>query len=167
MKSITIILSLLLIISCTTEQPKIEVNNTNWEQKSISITNDSSLFNGSSYLSVYSEVYSKTEHRTHNLTVTVSMRNTSSTDSVFIKNANYYNTKGALIREYIKSPIFILPLETVEIVINENDVQGGTGANFTFDWATRNKNTDPLFEAVMISTSGQQGISFITQGTKM
>ncbi|MCB0379632.1 MAG: DUF3124 domain-containing protein [Flavobacteriales bacterium] len=167
MKKIAFIASLLLLISCTTEQPKIEVNNANWEEKRISLTTDSSLFVGSSYLSVYSEVYSKTEKRTHNLTVTVSMRNTSSTDSVFIKNANYYNTKGFLIREYIKAPIFILPLETVEIVINENDVQGGTGANFTFDWATRNENIEPLFEAVMISTSGQQGISFITQGTRI
>jgi len=58
-------------------------------------------------------------------------------------------------------------METAEIIIDERDKTGGTGANFLFDW---NKNPDinsPIFEAVMISTYGQQGLSFTTQGVEV
>ena len=58
-------------------------------------------------------------------------------------------------------------METVEIVIDEMDEQGGTGANFMFDWAMKKTSNEPLFEGVMISTSGQQGLSFTTQGRKI
>ena len=43
------------------------------------IEEDSLLTKGKTYLSIYSQVYSLSEHRKHNLTVTVSMRNTSFT----------------------------------------------------------------------------------------
>jgi hypothetical protein len=99
--------------------------------------------------------------------VTVSLRNVSTTDAIYILKADYYNTKGDLIRSYFDSPIFIKPLETIEIVIDEKDSHGGSGANFIFDWATQKNSHEPVFEAVMISTSGQQGISFTTQGLKL
>ena len=55
-------------------------------------------------------------------------------------------------------------METVEIVIDESDKEGGTGANFLFNWSIKPNSTEPFFESVMLSTSGQQGISFTTQG---
>ncbi|GGG55179.1 hypothetical protein GCM10010976_27560 [Bizionia arctica] len=122
---------------------------------------------GQSYLSVYSEIYSITEHRTINLTVTVSLRNVSTLHNIYLFKANYYNTKGDLIRTYFDEPISLKPLETIEIVIDEKDDHGGSGANFVFDWALSNNDHEPFFEAVMISTSGQQGISFTTQGIKL
>jgi hypothetical protein len=45
-------------------------------------------------------------------------------------NAKYYNTQGTLLRSYFEHPIYLAPLETVEIVIDEGDREGGTGANF-------------------------------------
>ena len=68
------------------------------------------------------------------------------------------------IRQYIRKPIFIKPLETLEIIIEEQDTEGGSGANFIFDWAKTKDKNPPLFEAVMISTYGQQGLSFTTRG---
>jgi len=41
-------------------------------------------------------------------------------------------------------------LETVEIIIEDRDMEGGSGANFVFDWAIENDKNPPLFEAVMI-----------------
>jgi hypothetical protein len=61
-------------------------------------------------------------------------------------------------------PIYLKPLETVEIIIEEQDIEGGSGANFVFDWAMANGKNPPLFEAIMISTHGQQGLSFTTRG---
>ena len=58
-------------------------------------------------------------------------------------------------------------METVEIIIEEQDIEGGSGANFVFDWAIKNAKNPPLFEAVMISTYGQQGLSFTTRGVQI
>lgn len=95
------------------------------------------------------------------------MRNTSLKDTVYIDKAEYFDTKGTPIRIYFEQTIFIAPMETVEIVIDEIDREGGTGANFLFDWKIKPASSEPLFEGVMISTSGQQGLSFTTQGQRV
>ncbi|WP_369793829.1 DUF3124 domain-containing protein [Mangrovimonas sp. TPBH4] len=139
----------------------------NWNNRTLQHPLGDSLTHGSTYLSVYSQIYSESEHRTHDLTVTVSMRNTNTADTVFINKAEYFNTRGHAIRTYFARPIYIAPMETVEIVIDEQDQEGGTGANFLFDWFINPNTHEPLFESVMISTSGQQGISFTTQGKRI
>ncbi len=82
-------------------------------------------------------------------------------------SADYYNTEGNKIRQYIKKPVFLKPLETIEIIIEEDDKEGGSGANFIFNWAMKNHNNPPLFEAIMISTYGQQGLSYSTRGVQI
>ena len=158
---------LLCLTSCKTDK-KIDddITTINWKKRSIQLKDSDSLIKGSSYLSVYSEIYSITEHRTINLTVTASLRNISSTDTIYIEHADYFNTKGDLIRRYFDTPVFLKPLETIEIIIDEKDTKGGSGANFIFEWAHKKNSNEPVFDAVMISTSGQQGISFTTQGVK-
>ncbi|MFV0591409.1 MAG: DUF3124 domain-containing protein [Draconibacterium sp.] len=126
-----------------------------------------SLEYGKTYLPVYSHIYHVHEHRTYDLTVTVSIRNVSLADTVYILHGDYYNTKGDKIREYFKKPVFVRPMETIEIVIAEDDIEGGSGANFVFDWAASNKKNPPLFEAVMISTYGEQGVSFLSRGVRI
>lgn len=167
MKAFPVIALLLLLSACnqqpvnTTQSPELD-----WSPREIILNQDSTSISGTTYLSVYSEVYSYTPETTFPLTATVSIHNTSSMDSIFITKADYYNTHGELIRNYIKKPIFVKPLESLQIVINETDGTGGTGANFLFDWVTKNSKNEPFFEAVMISTSGQQGMSFTTQGVR-
>lgn len=154
-----------LLISCgEPERGMSSVDPVNWARRSARIGPSDSLETGASYLSVYSEIYSQTEHLTHNLTATISMRNTSRTDTLYIAKAEFFNTSGESIRNYFDHPIFIAPLETVEIVIDEHDQEGGTGGNFLFDWQVAPGADPPLFEAIMISTSGQQGLSFSTRG---
>ncbi|WP_421813156.1 DUF3124 domain-containing protein [Flagellimonas sp.] len=162
-------LFLMLIFSCT-EKTKKEVSSidpVNWNNRMANISKKDSLLTGTSYLSVYSEIYSETEHRTHNLTSTISMRNTNLKDTIYINKAEYFDTKGNPIRTYFDEPIYIKPMETVEIVIDEKDQEGGTGANFLFDWSIKPNSHEPYFEGVMISTSGQQGLSFTTEGKRV
>lgn len=157
-------LSLMLALSGCMESPTGEAKPVvDWQERSTRIPSDS-LEAGATYLSVYSQIYSQTEHRTFNLTVTVSLRNTNTADTVYIQSVDYYNTSGEAIRKYIRQPVYIAPMETVEIVIAEDDLQGGTGGNFYFDWLTPVGAQPPFFEAVMISTYGSQGLSFSTQG---
>lgn len=156
----------LTLAGCTGGKDKISVPGTNLRNKMIDFAMPDSLIVGRTYLSVYSEIYSQTEHRTSNLTATVSLRNTSVNDSIFILSAEYFDTEGKIIRNYLDKTIFLLPLETVEIVIDEVDYKGGTGGNFIFDWRMKEGSSEPLFEAVMISTYGQQGLSFTSQGVR-
>ena len=126
-----------------------------------------SLQNGKTYLSIYSHIYSFTLEKSQNLTAMVSLRNVSDSDTIYISKADYYNTKGELIRSYFEKPIQLKPVETVEIVIDETDEHGGSGANFIFEWTTKATTPEPIFEAVMTSLRGSQGLSFTTQGRRI
>lgn len=167
-KTFYIIICCALFIACKTENGTLSTQHkVDWESKKYTDGLSDTLESGTSYLSVYSSIYSLSEDQTHNLTATVSIRNTSDTDSLFLTKAAYYNTKGELLRNYVESPVFLLPLETIEIIIASKDDTGGTGANFIFDWKKKSATSAPIFEGIMISTSGSQGISFTTTGKRL
>lgn len=158
----------ILFVSCGNKKEKIAANNpTVWKGKEIELKESDSLVKGSSYLSVYPAIYNSSGKKTYALTVTVSIRNMNLSEPIYIEKADYYNTAGELIKTYFDKPISLKPLETIEIVIDENENKGGTGANFIFDWDVYINSSEPQFEAVMISTSGQQGLSFTTQGVRI
>ncbi len=155
-----------LLTPVKTEKPRVDAKE--WQTRhTASREQFDSLQMGKTYLSVYSRIYSISEERMHDLTVTVSLRNTSSDDTIYVLDAKYYDTQGELVRHYFDQPVFLSPMETVEIVIREKDIIGGTGGNFLFSWAEPERASPPLFEAVMISTLGKQGLSFTTQGVEV
>lgn len=162
-----ILLAFICLFGCTEKVEISSVNPENWSKRSIDLTSKDSLEYGKSYLSIYSQIYSMTEHRTHNLTSMVSMRNTSESDTIYLLRAEYYDTHGKSVRKYFDAPIFLAPLETAEITIDEIDVSGGTGSNFILEWKTPINCPEPLFEGIMISTMGQQGLSFTTQAKRI
>ncbi len=162
-----LILILLIFTSCEGKKENYYVKKLDWEKRISEVKTFENFVQGKTYLPVYSHIYHIHEQRTFDLTITASIRNVSMTDSIYILSADYYNTEGDKIRQYIKKPIFLKPLETIEIIITEEDKEGGSGANFIFDWAVKNRNNPPLFEAVMISTYGQQGISYTTRGVQI
>lgn len=150
------------------DQPELSsISPNNWEKRRATPPADSSMISGSTYLSIYSEVYGFTERQKFSLTATISMRNMNVTDTIYLDRAIYYDTHGKAIRTYFDFPVFVVPMETVEIVINERDLEGGTGGNFHFDWRADSTVNEPFFEAVMISTTGQQGLSFLTDGVRL
>jgi len=158
---------LFVLTSCDDHKENSSVIPVKWDHRVAHYSPQDSLISGSTYLSVYSQIYSQTEHRKHNLTATVSMRNANRADTIYIDEVDYFNTKGELRRSYFEKPIYIAPMETVEIIIDEVVQEGGTGANFLFDWKIKPNTIEPIFESVMISTSGTQGLSFTTQGTRI
>ena len=167
-KTIAIIAIVLVISACAeTETDKYPIKQADWGSKKTDIENFDNYVTGKTYLPVYSHIYHVHEHKTFDLTITVSIRNVSVTDTVYLLTADYYNTIGENIRQYIADPVYLMPLETLEIIIAEQDIEGGSGANFLFDWAMKNDKNPPLFEAVMISTFGQQGLSFSARGVRV
>jgi len=123
-----------------------------------------SVFCDTVYVPIYSEIYSETKNTKFLLTATLSIRNTSMTDSIFISAIDYFNTSGDLVRRLLNKNISLKPLETIDYVIEEKDVTGGTGANFIIIWSAKRIDLKPIFQGIMISTNGQQGISYITNG---
>jgi hypothetical protein len=163
----TLAMVLSLLFSCGERRNDAVLDSVNWSERRAVMGLSDTLVSGRTYLSVYSRIYSQTEHITHDLTATVSIRNTNLRDTVYLQSATYFDTDGALVRTYFEGLIFVAPMETLEIVIDEADQEGGTGGNFLFDWKKDAASNPPLFESVMISTSGQQGISFTTTGKQL
>lgn len=116
------------------------------------------------YVPIYSDIYSKTKDVRFNLTATLSIRNTSLSDSIYIEDIDYYDSNGRLVRNYLEKVLLLPPMHSIEYVIEEDDTEGGTGANFIINWGATVMDVKPVFQGVMISTHGQQGISFLTEG---
>lgn len=157
-----------IVISCVDTNPnkKIETEIQNENLVDIEDVNSTYPYGDEIYVPIYSSIYSKNRDTQLLLTATLSIRNTSKKDSLFINTIDYYNTEGALVRNYIKAPIFLKPLETIDYVIDEDDDEGGSGANFLIDWGA-NHTIKPVFQAVMIGMIGQHAISFTTEGTSI
>jgi hypothetical protein len=162
----TVILT--LCMACREKEKLSSMDPVKWEERTVSsMVLTDSLESGKSYLSIYSQIFSLTEHKTHNLTVMVSLRNRSDKDTIYMDNARFYDTHGKLIHNYFVKPIYLAPLETLEIVIDETDTAGGTGGNFIFEWKIPKTCPEPLFEAIMSSTTSQQGLSFVTEAKRI
>ncbi len=129
------------------------------------IEKDTSVFYGELvYVPVYSEVYYGDQDRTIDLALTLSIHNTDLEHPITLNAVNYHNKGGKLIRNLLASPIVLKPLETRNFIIKEKDKEGGTGANFIVDWQTMELVSNPIIEALMITTQMNQGISFTTKG---
>lgn len=172
MKKINIMIIVLLLVSgCDDENSGKSLKIVDWKKRAVKVNTTDSLMTGRSYLSVYQQIYyGISASKSHDLTSTISMRNTNEKDTIYILRSNYYDTNGKLIRSYIDSPIFIAPLETIKIVISKTEdieTMEQRGANFIFDWAIDHRSHEPLFEGVMISAFGKEGLSFVTQGKRL
>ena len=144
-------------------------NDITLEQFNTSMNSDSLGYRDTVYIPIYSSIYSKTKDVQFNLTATLSIRNTSLYDTLYLDAIDYYDTEGKLVRAYLKEQqtLALHPLQSIEYVIEEKDIAGGTGANFIIEWAAISSQVKPVFQGVMISTNGQQGISFLTEGVSI
>lgn len=172
MKRITLYLVLLcsisiIIFSCKPDTQNIDQETGKDILKSHEISKNDTityLVTDTVYVPIYSDIYSETKNKRFLLTATLSIRNTSLYDSMYVDQINYYDTKGNLVRNYIDNTIVLQPMESIEYVVEEKDESGGAGANFIIIWGARAQGIKPVFQGVMISTLGQQGISFTTEG---
>lgn len=115
------------------------------------------------YVPAYSHIYYQ-DGKDLLLAITLSIRNTSLTDAISVTSVRYYDSNGKLVKEYSQKSLQILPMATAEFFVDERDSSGGSGANFIVEWTASKDLAEPVIEAVMISTSSQQGISLISPG---
>lgn len=116
------------------------------------------------YVPIYSDIYVDKLNQKSLLAATLSIRNTSYTDSLFVSKIDYFNTEGVLVKSFVENLISIPPMATINYVIEKDDDTGGNGANFIVDVSATNSNIKPLIQAVMIGQNGNKGFSFTTDG---
>jgi len=113
----------------------------------------------------YSHVYYGDRQDEFLLSVTLSIRNTSLTESIVVRSVRYYDSQGKLIKQYASSALKLPPLASTEFFIPQTDRSGGSSASFVVEWVAEQKQvTAPIVEAIMLSTSFQQGVSFTSSG---
>ncbi len=114
------------------------------------------------YVPVYSNIFSAPKKIQFNLATILSIRNTDMSSPITILAADYYDTKGKMVRKYFQKPVLLAPLESTDIYIPEEDTAGGTGANFIVSWSAQKNVNAPIVEALMIGMKSGQGISFVS-----
>lgn len=118
------------------------------------------------YVPVYSHIYFG-DGKPYLLTTTLAIRNTDLARGIIIKSVKYYDTNGKLVRSYLADPLRLGALVSREILVEEHDTAGGSGAKFIIEWTAEEAVERPIIEAVMIGASDLRGISFVTTGKEI
>lgn len=117
------------------------------------------------YVPVYSHIYQHSNRNpVLNLSATLSIRNTDLVNPIVIRSVRYYDDHGELIKTYLEQPVELPRLGSIDYLVETEDTRGGLGANFIVEWVAETSVSEPVIEALMLNTSGNQGISFISLG---
>lgn len=119
------------------------------------------------YLPIYSHVWhgevDKGGQPTKTLvSISVSIRNTDPAKSIRVSSAQYYDTDGKRLREYLTSPKIIGPMGTYEIFVPRSDDTGGSGANFLISWKSDAPVSPPIVEGIHANIPVGRSIAFTT-----
>ncbi len=119
------------------------------------------------YLPIYSHIWhgdtdSKGQPTRTLMSISVSIRNTDPAKSIRVLSAQYYDTDGKKIRDYVPAPKTIGPMGTIELFIPRSDDTGGSGANFVIIWKSDAPVSPPMIEGVHANLPAGRAIAFIT-----
>lgn len=115
------------------------------------------------YVPAYSHIYHD-GGRPCLMESTLSIRNTDTHRSLYITQADYFDSHGKKVRGFLDSPIRLKPLQTIEFLVERHDTSGGAGANFLVQWRGKDETSKPLVECVMVGSVGSQGFAFERNG---
>jgi len=119
------------------------------------------------YLPVYSHIWhgdvdSSGRPAKTLVSILVSIRNMGPVKPIRLMSAQYFDTDGKRIKEYVASPTMIKPMGTYEIFVPRGDDTGGSGANFVVAWQSDSPASLPLIEGVHANLPAARSIAFIT-----
>ena len=127
-----------------------------------SLASESILSKGQSvYVPVYSNIFTGPKKVSIHLANSLIIRNRDIYNEIQVTAADYYDTKGTLIKKIYQTPVTLAPLETTYIYLSERDKEGGLGANFIIRWNATKEVNAPLIECLMV---GNQGRAFVSPG---
>lgn len=128
---------------------------------------DSVATGATMYVPVYSHIYHGNRRRVVNLAATLSVRNTDRAHPIELVSVRYYDSTGQLVQDYAEAPRVLAPLASFDLVVQQDDTRGGSGASFLVVWHAATAVSEPVVEAVMISATASQGISFVSPGRRV
>ena len=67
-------------------------------------------------------------------------------------------------KNYLQKPLRLKPFATAEFLVEQENIKGGSGANFIVDWVSKTKVNTPVIEAVMVGIEDRVSISFVRPG---
>ena len=97
------------------------------------------------------------------LSALVSIRNTDPKRTIRVNFANYYNTQGKLLRNFVPQAVAVPPFGTHELFVEQNDVSGGSGANFVIEWSADGPANPPLVEWLHANMDSGKAVIVTTQ----
>ena len=115
------------------------------------------------YVPVYSDVFSSPKKFPNKMAVMLSIRNTDMTHPISVHIADYYDTKGKLVRKYYHTPVTVAPLESIHVYIPADDKTGGEGANFIVRWSAQAEVNVPIIESIMLG----RDLSIVSPGQEI
>ena len=130
------------------------------------VPREPSVLRGRVYVPAYSSLIVGDGKDRLDLSVTLSLQNTSENGVLVIERIEYFNAGGQPIDKYLPRAIALKPYGAIQIVVPQRDIRGGFGANFIVDWTSPAAIDEPLVEAVMIGSRGTLGHSFVSRGRK-
>ncbi|WP_435949824.1 DUF3124 domain-containing protein [Psychrobacter sp. DM8] len=163
--------TLVLLTGCTPQQdPNVTLSEHQQdpiEELEITTDVDRSQFGYKQtfYVPIYSDIYTDRDNRKVLLSATLSIRNTTLKNSLFINKIDYYDTDGAFVKSYLDKPIELPAMGTLNYIVEKEEDKGGSGANFIIEVEGMNQTVRPVIEAVMIGNFSNKGFAFTTQGT--
>ena len=120
------------------------------------------------YVPAYSDIYYETESKKTYLTVILSLRNISYTDTLFFDKIEYFDTNGKLLRSYIEKVLMLRPMESMEYIVAASEKKGGAGANFVVSYMARSSlKNHPLIETVMMGNLDNYRFAFSSRGVEI
>ena len=124
------------------------------------------------YLPVYSHIWHGDVDRRGQavkalVSVLISIRNADPAKPIQIMSAQYFDSDGKKLREYIPDAKSIGPMGTYEFFIPRSDDAGGSGANFVIAWKSNTAVNPPIVEAVHANLPTGRSIAFVTSARQI
>jgi len=119
------------------------------------------------YLPIYSHIWhgetnGKGQPMKTLVSVSVSIRNTDPVQAIRVTSAQYFDTDGKKLREYLPAPKLIGPMGTYEIFVPRSDDSGGSGANFVIVWKSDAPASPPIVQGLHANLPVGRSIAFTT-----
>ncbi len=153
----------ILVAACGNDSPKADLPSRLYHYAAIDTA--SLADKHAVYVPVYSHIYTETGASALGLAGTLSIRNTSFSDSFYVTDVVYYGSQGELLKRYADSTLLLRPMTSIEFVVERTDTKGGAGANFVVRWGAGKPGVKPLIQSVMVQTA--TGISLVANGVEM
>jgi hypothetical protein len=165
----TVILSTLLLLAApeVRAQPAVPGHLAHLAESLTELPGKPSILRGRVYVPAYSSLPTGGVGLRLDLAVTLAIHNVSEKAPLVIERIDYFSDAGLPIEKYLPRAIALKPYGSIEIVIPKQDTRGGSSANFIVDWSSPDEIDEPIIEAVMTTSQGTQGYSFISVGRKV